>query len=161
MILLAAYAGMSIGEIANVRGTDIDRFSMTIEIVGKGSKTPHRPPASSARRRRRHHARQRLVVPQLDRQPPRPARRPGPAQLDQLLHLPTHGGCEIPGTPDALRHGFGSSPVPTARTRWSSRNSWGHESMASTAIYLDVPLDQHSATISLLPDLREPMRRRR
>ena len=35
----------------------------------------------------------------------------------------------------------------------------GHESLATTAIYVDVPVKQHSAAVSLLPRLNQGARR--
>lgn len=43
MILLAAFAGLRVHEIAKIRGEDIDRYGATLTVTGKGNRT-HRLP---------------------------------------------------------------------------------------------------------------------
>ena len=41
MVLLAAYAGLRVSEIAAIRGEDIDMIINSISILGKGGKRRH------------------------------------------------------------------------------------------------------------------------
>jgi integrase/recombinase XerD len=59
----------------------------------------------------------------------------------------------IPGTPHALRHWFGSALREAGVDSLVIKELMGHESLATTAIYVDVPLRQRSAAVTLLPKL--------
>jgi integrase len=59
----------------------------------------------------------------------------------------------IPGTPHALRHWFGSALREAGVDSLVIKELMGHESLATTAIYVDVPLKQRSAAVILLPKI--------
>ncbi|MGI8590422.1 MAG: tyrosine-type recombinase/integrase [Nakamurella sp.] len=56
----------------------------------------------------------------------------------------------IPGTPHALRHWFGSALREAGVDSRVIKELMGHESLATTAIYVDVPLKQRSAAVERL-----------
>ncbi|MET3808338.1 site-specific recombinase XerD [Nakamurella sp. UYEF19] len=60
----------------------------------------------------------------------------------------------IPGTPHALRHWFGSALREAGVDSLVIKELMGHESLATTAIYVDVPLKQRTAAVDRLPHLR-------
>ena len=64
----------------------------------------------------------------------------------------------IPGTPHALRHWFGSALLEAGVDSLVIKELMGHESLATTAIYVDLPLKQRSSAVSLLPII-SPVRR--
>jgi integrase/recombinase XerD len=57
----------------------------------------------------------------------------------------------IPGTPHALRHWFGSALREAGVDSLVIKELMGHESLATTAIYVDVPLKQRTAAVDRLP----------
>jgi integrase/recombinase XerD len=59
----------------------------------------------------------------------------------------------IPGTPHALRHWFGSALREAGVDSLVIKELMGHESLATTTIYVDVPLKQRTAAVDLLPQL--------
>ena len=66
----------------------------------------------------------------------------------------------IPGTPHALRHWFGSALREAGVDSLVIKELMGHESLATTAIYVDVPLRQRSAAVILLPGIARGTLRR-
>ena len=65
----------------------------------------------------------------------------------------------IPGTPHALRHWFGSALREAGVDSLVIKELMGHESLATTAIYVDVPLRQRSAAVVLLPKMGKGLSR--
>ena len=59
----------------------------------------------------------------------------------------------VPGTPHALRHWFGTALRAAGVDSLVIKELMGHESLATTAIYVDVPLTQRTNAIGLLPEL--------
>ncbi len=57
----------------------------------------------------------------------------------------------IPGTPHALRHWFGTALREAGVDSLVIKELMGHESLATTAIYVDVPLKQRTAAVDRLP----------
>ena len=158
MILLAAYAGLRVSEIAAIKGDDVDTVINTITVIGKGDKERQIP-----------------LHPILkDLAAVMPAR--GwwfPTYIGNTKHLaggPMLGNsvsssisnvmnrAGIPGTPHALRHWFGSALREAGVDSLVIKELMGHESLATTAIYVDVPLKQRSSAVSLLPII-SPVRR--
>jgi len=62
----------------------------------------------------------------------------------------------VPGTPHALRHWFGTALRAEGVDSLVIKELMGHESLATTAIYVDVPLTQRTNAVGLLPDLSVP-----
>ncbi len=142
MILLAAYAGLRVSEIAAIKGDDVDTVINTITVIGKGDKERQIP---------LHPILKDLAAVM----PPR-----GwwfPTYIGNTKHLaggPMLGNsvsssisnvmnrAGIPGTPHALRHWFGSALREAGVDSLVIKELMGHESLATTAIYVDVPLRQ-------------------
>ncbi len=153
MILLAAYAGLRVSEIAAIKGDDVDTVINTITVIGKGDKERQIP---------LHPILKDLAAVM----PPR-----GwwfPTYIGNTKHLaggPMLGNsvsssisnvmnrAGIPGTPHALRHWFGSALREAGVDSLVIKELMGHESLATTAIYVDVPLRQRSAAVILLPKM--------
>ena len=59
----------------------------------------------------------------------------------------------VPGTPHALRHWFGSALRESGVDSLVIKELMGHESLATTAIYVKVPVRQCIEAVESLPDL--------
>lgn len=151
MILLATYAGLRVSEIAAVRGEDVDLMTKTITVIGKGDKRREVPlhplllelakdmpsrswwfPSWTGNRRYK------AGGPML-----------GNSVSSCISQAMDRAG--IPGTPHALRHWFGSALREAGVDSLVIKELMGHESIATTAIYVDVPLKQRTAAVDLLP----------
>jgi len=158
MILLGAYAGMRVGEIAKVRGEDVDLITKSISVTGKGDKRRDVP---------LHPVLQTLAAGM----PPRlwwfptwagNARHAagGPMLGNSVSAVVSRAmdRARIPGTPHALRHWFGTALRAAGVDSLVIKELMGHESVATTAIYVDVPLTQRTNAVYLLPDVVFPER---
>jgi len=69
----------------------------------------------------------------------------------------------VPGKPHSLRHWFGSSLKGTGVDSLVIKELMGHESLATTAIYVNprVPLRMQCTAVNLLPDAQPQARQRR
>jgi len=154
MILLGAYAGLRVGEIAKIRGEDVDLITRSITVTGKGDKRRDIP---------LHPVRQHLAT----QMPPRlwwfptwvgnaryAAGGPMLGNSVSAVISKTMDRTGIPGTPHALRHWFGTALRASGVDSLVIKELMGHESIATTAIYVDVPLTQRTTAIGLQPDLR-------
>ncbi|MGZ5393471.1 MAG: tyrosine-type recombinase/integrase, partial [Mycobacterium sp.] len=153
MILLGAYAGMRVGEIAKIRGEDVDLITRSISVTGKGDKRRDVP---------MHPVLQTLAACM----PPRSWWFPtwvgnarhaagGPMLGNSVSAVVSRAmdRAGIPGTPHALRHWFGTALRAAGVDSLVIKELMGHESLATTAIYVDVPLTQRTNAIGLLPEL--------
>ena len=75
----------------------------------------------------------------------------GGPMLGNSVSSSISGVMDRAGTPHALRHWFGSALREAGVDSLVIKQLMGHESLATTAIYVDVPLKQRSAAVSLLP----------
>ena len=57
----------------------------------------------------------------------------------------------IPGKPHSLRHWFGSTLKEASVDSLVIKELMGHESLATTAIYVQVPLKMQCSAVNLLP----------
>jgi len=57
----------------------------------------------------------------------------------------------VPGTPHALRHWFGTALRAEGVDSLVIKELMGHESLATTAIYVDVPLTQRTNAVRPTP----------
>lgn len=151
MVLLAAYAGLRVSEVARVRGDDVDMITMSLAVVGKGEKrrdVPLHP----------------LLQELAQQMPPRTWWFPswtgnnrymaGGPVLGNSVSAAISKAMDragVPGTPHALRHWFGSALCEAGVDSLVIKELMGHESIATTAIYVDVPVRQRTAAVLLLP----------
>ena len=61
----------------------------------------------------------------------------------------------VPGKPHSLRHWFGSTLKESGVDSLVIKELMGHESLATTAIYVRVPLRMQCSAVNLLPDVRQ------
>jgi site-specific recombinase XerD len=65
--------------------------------------------------------------------------------------VPNHGPGRRPGKPHSLRHWFGSTLKEAGVDSLVIKELMGHESLATTAIYVQVPLKMQCSAVNLLP----------
>ena len=61
----------------------------------------------------------------------------------------------VPGKPHALRHWFGSTLKEAGVDSLVIKELMGHESLATTAIYVQVPLKMQTKAVLLLPRVEQ------
>ena len=153
MVLLAAYGGLRVGEIANVRGEDVDVIINSLSVVGKGGKRRDVPLHPLLQRAARDMPTKTWWFPSWTGNYRYRAGGPMLANSVSSCISRSMDRAGIPGTPHALRHWFGSALREGGVDSLIIKELMGHESLATTAIYVDVPVRQRIAAISGLPDL--------
>jgi integrase/recombinase XerD len=151
MILLAAYQGLRVHEVAKIRGLDIDVIGQTLTVVGKGGVTAHLP-----------------LHPKIAAE----SQHCGPGWWF-TQHVPNYrsasGGhvlgnsvsrivgdamrrAGIPGTAHSLRHWYGTELLRAGVDIRVIQQLLRHSSLATTETYLHVDSDQRQVAILRLPD---------
>lgn len=157
MILLAAFAGLRIHEIAKIRGEDIDRDARLLYVVGKGSKPATVP----------LHA---LILDYLHMFPTTgywfpsyASRTTGSPHIGvkavgkSISNAMERAGVEA--TPHQLRHFFGTSLVRNGVDLRTVQELMRHESLATTALYTEISDEQRKNAIAGLysPELQRAL----
>lgn len=149
MVILAAWAGLRVHEIAKVRGEDVDGGSLL--VVGKGGRTDRLPmhPEVAALAAR---------MPKRGWWFPSPADSTRPvdrtsvsAGLSRAMHR-----AGIDASAHSLRHWFGTMLVRNGVDLRTAQQLLRHESLATTAIYVQVDDEQRRAGIARLPAMERP-----
>ncbi|WP_268988616.1 tyrosine-type recombinase/integrase [Rhodococcoides fascians] len=136
MILLAALEGFRVHEIAKVKGEDFDLIAGILHVVGKGGVVDELPlhplvaevAAQMPRRGYWFPANSRAVAP-------------GTCVRSKSVSDVIAGvmrRAEIPGTPHALRHWFGTTLVDSGVDLRTAQELLRHASLATTQIYTQV-----------------------
>jgi integrase/recombinase XerD len=145
MILLAAYEGLRVHEMAKIRGEDVDLAAGTLRVVGKGgvdAVLPLHP----------------LVAAEADWHPNRgywfPSKTPGPhiqrSSVSGIIgDVMTRAG--VPGSPHALRHYFGTEVLKASGGQLLvAQQLLRHASVATTQIYAEVDdTDRRAAVLAM------------
>ena len=153
MVLLAAYAGLRVSEIAAIRGEDVDTIVNSISILGKGGKRRHVPLHPLLQRAAQSMPPRTWWFPSWTGN--RRYRAGGPMLANSVSACISRAmdRAGIPGTPHALRHWFGSALRESGVDSLVIKELMGHESLATTAIYVRVPVKQRIEAVDSLPDL--------
>ncbi len=151
MILLAAYAGLRVSEIAAIKGDDVDTVINAITVIGKGDKERQIPLHPILKDLAAAMPRRGWWFPTYVGNTKHLAGGPmlGNSVSSSISNVMDRAG--IPGTPHALRHWFGSALREADVDSLVIKELMGHESLATTAIYVDVPLRQRTAAVDRLP----------
>lgn len=149
MILLGAYQGFRVSEIAKVSGRDVDRLSETIRVEGKGGVVAYLPlhpiiAAESA-------AYDALGWWFPSRHNPTGHVR-GESVTDVVGDVMRRAG--VPGTPHGLRHWYATELLRQGVDIRVIQQLMRHASLATTEQYLHVEQERERAGILTLPDLR-------
>lgn len=147
MILLGAYAGLRVHEIARFRGDQLDHRDGTLHVVGKGSK-PVELPASK------------VILDHAQRMPagwwfPTVADPTKPRNERSVGSTITRAMAKAgyTSTPHALRHWYATSLVRAGVPLTTVRILMRHESLRTTQMYVRVDWDEQVAGVALLPGL--------
>ena len=146
-ILLAAYAGLRVHEIAKIQGRDIDPYTHVLTVTGKGGKTATIPLHD-------------VLVEEAASWPSDgywfPTYTPGAARPHVAAHAVSDAigaamlRAGFAGKPHQLRHFYGTELVRAGVNLRVVQALMRHESPATTAIYTEVDVDQLRAGIDRL-----------
>jgi site-specific recombinase XerD len=150
MVMLAALAGLRVGEIAKVRGEDIDLDGRRIFVVGKGKKrawVPLHPLLVEAA----------ATMPARDWWFPGNARRPGEpchgkSVSDILGQAMRRAG--ITGTPHSLRHWYASTLLDDGADLRTVQELLRHTSIQTTQVYTRVRDERRVLAVDRLDPFR-------
>lgn len=146
MVLLAAYQGFRVSEIAALRGEHVDRIGGRIWVRGKGGVESWLPMHGVIELESKRYPSRGLWFPSytLARQPMRA--KSVSATMSQAM-----ARAAIPGTPHALRHWFGTQLLRAGADMRTVQTLMRHASLATTAVYTLVDADQQRHALDLLP----------
>lgn len=144
-ILLAAYAGLRIHEIAKIRGEDIDTAGGTLTITGKGGRTDLLPAHP-------------IILTQATTYPRKGHWFPSPTRPGQHVAAKTVGTviaralrrAGIDATAHQLRHFFATSLLEAGIDSRIVQTLMRHASLATTGRYLGVTLTQQRTALDSL-----------
>lgn len=145
-IILAAYAGLRVHEIAKFRGEDLDLDERVLLVVGKGGVTYRLP----AHERILDVA---LVLPRRGYWYPGPgkdhiASRTMTARITNAMRK-----ADVPGTPHALRHWYGTHLLREGADAVTVQELMRHASLSTTQVYVKADPELRRAAITRLPGL--------
>lgn len=147
MILLSAYQGFRVSEIARVRGEHVDRVTKHLYVKGKGGREDWLPLHP-------------VIEMEARRRPPRglwfPSYTiPGPVLGKSVSRVISDAMSRagIPGTPHALRHWYGTELRRAGVDLRTVQELMRHANLATTAIYTQVDDREMSDALRLLPEV--------
>jgi integrase/recombinase XerD len=150
MVLLAALAGMRVGEIARVKGEDIDLAQGRIFVIGKGSKRawiPLHPLLVEAA----------PTMPQRGWWFPGNSRRPGEhihgKSVSDIIGQAMRRQ-RIVGTPHSLRHWYATTLLSDGADLRTVQELLRHTSIQTTQCYTQVPDARRTAAVGRLDPFR-------
>lgn len=147
MILLAAYAGLRIHEIAKVRGEDVDADARTLRVTGKGNVTAMLPLHPLLVEAAKGMPRRGWWFPGNSRRPGLPIRPRGVGDI--IGNAMDRAG--IPGgTAHRLRHWYGTTLVATGADLRTTQGLLRHANLQTTAIYVQVADEKRVEAIDRL-----------
>lgn len=154
-IILAAYAGMRVHEVAKIRGEDISPVAGTITITGKGGRTDTLPAHQLILQQASLYPRRGLWFPS-PKDPAVPVR----AKTVSRVISDAFDRADAPATAHQLRHYFATSLLRAGTDSRVVQSLMRHESLATTGRYLAVNVDQQRAALSgLQPTPNAALRR--
>ena len=154
-IILAAYAGMRVHEIAKIKGEDISPVAGTITITGKGCRTDTLPAHQLILQQASHYPRRGLWFPS-PKDPTVPVR----AKTVSRVISDAFGRADASASAHQLRHYFATSLLRAGTDSRVVQSLMRHESLATTGRYLAVNTDQQRAALSGLAPIPNAIQRR-
>lgn len=145
MILLGAYEGFRVSEIAQVRGEHIDRHSKLIYVKGKGGVEAWLPLHPVIDLESRRYPTRGYWFGSYQNSGPMRAKSVS-ATISQAM-----GRAGIPGTPHALRHWFGTELRRAGVDLRTVQELMRHANLATTAIYTQVDDGEKQEALNSLP----------
>ena len=154
-IILAAWAGMRVHEIAKIKGEDISPVAGTITITGKGGRTDLLPAHQLILQQASNYPRRGLWFPS-PKDPAVPVR----AKTVSAVISAAFDRADAPATAHQLRHYFATSLLRAGADSRVVQSLMRHESLATTGRYLAVNVDQQRAALSGLAPIPNATQRR-
>lgn len=154
-IILAAWAGMRVHEIAKIKGEDISPVAGTITITGKGGRTDLLPAHQLILQQASNYPRRGLWFPS-PKDPAVPVR----AKTVSRVISAAFDRADAPATAHQLRHFFATSLLRAGTDSRVVQSLMRHESLATTGRYLAVNVDQQRAALSGLAPIPNATQRR-
>ena len=154
-IILAAYAGMRVHEIAKIRGEDISPVAETITITGKGGRTDTLPAHQLILQQASNYPRRGLWFPS-PKDPAVPVR----AKTVSRVISDAFDRADAPATAHQLRHYFATSLLRAGTDSRVVQSLMRHESLATTGRYLAVDIDQQRTALNALAPTPNTIQRR-
>lgn len=153
MVLLAAYQGLRVHEIAKLRGEDVDLIGRRLRVVGKGGLDAMLPLHSVIAEQARVMPRRGWWFPAYKPNRPRPdGEGPVLARSVSTVISIAMRRAEVPGTAHCLRHWHGTQLLRTAKADARvTQTLLRHASLATTAIYTEVDADDCRDALERLP----------
>lgn len=146
-ILLAAFAGLRVHEIAKIHGRDVDPYTDVLTVVGKGGKVAQVPLHETLVAEASDYPRDAYWFPAYRSQTS--AEHITATAVSQAISTTMHRA-GFHGKPHQLRHFYGTELVRAGVNLRVVQTLMRHESPATTAIYTEVDADQLRAGISQL-----------
>ena len=154
-IILGAYAGMRVHEIAKIKGEDISPVAGTITITGKGGRTDTLPAHQLILQQATHYPRRGLWFPS-----PLDPSAPVQAKTVSRVISDAFNRADAPATAHQLRHFFATSLLRAGTDSRIVQSLMRHESLATTGRYLAVDTDQQRTALSALTPTPNAIQRR-
>jgi len=148
MIILAAYAGLRVHEVAKFRGDDLDRIGEVITVTGKGGKTAMIPAHPVIMELAHHMPRRDYWFPAYASQTDAP-HITGKQVSYAIGYAMKRAGFD--GTAHQLRHWYASTLLDEGVDVRIVKEMMRHESLASTEIYTRVSMKKMFEGIEHLP----------
>ena len=154
-IILGAYAGMRVHEIAKIKGEDISPVAGTITITGKGGRTDTLPAHQLILQQATYYPRRGLWFPS-----PLDPSAPVQAKTVSRVISDAFNRADAPATAHQLRHFFATSLLRAGTDSRIVQSLMRHESLATTGRYLAVDTDQQRTALSVLTPTPNAIQRR-
>lgn len=145
MILLAAYAGLRVHEIAKLHGRDVDLEQETLRVIGKGGKDALVPMHPTLVEEARHYPADGYWFPTTGGDLPHVTRQSVSRTIAAAM-----ARAGVVATPHALRHAYGTNLVSEGVDIRIVQELMRHSSIQSTQIYTKVSDAQRRAAIGRL-----------
>lgn len=144
MVVLAAFAGLRVHEVAKFHGHDLDRDSGTLTVTGKGGKTAILPAHERILQEADGYPDDGWWFPAYGREGHITASAVSQAIKGTMVRA------RVPGTPHQLRHWYGTTLLDAGTDLRIVQTLMRHESPATTAIYTRVDLRRQRTAIAAL-----------
>lgn len=149
-VLLAAFAGLRVHEIAKVKGEHVDRVTQTLTVRGKGGHTYTVPLHPVILEASKYYPERGYWFPRCVRGEGIDTSRPmgGKAVSDVIGRTMRRAG--VPGTPHGLRHYFATELVKADVDLRTVQELMRHSSLQTTQIYVAIPDERRRAAVDRL-----------
>jgi integrase/recombinase XerD len=164
MVLLAAYQGLRVHEIANLRGEQVDLLAMTLSVRGKGGVDAVLPLHPLIAQEAGRYPRRGWWFPTHVGNRGAGGGRTGPAaggsgpvlaRSVSTIISNAMGRAGVPGTAHSLRHWYGTELMRSSGNARVAQELLRHASLATTAVYTLVTMEDTRAALLALPGALE------